>query len=275
MLPSVLGMSTYHVLWGAAILLWLIGGWSLATRAGFDRRRAALALAIMVVAVLVGAKGQYLFENPSRLDASWVPLIDAGLRLPGGIVLASLVVPLGLRALRLPLLTFVDVIVPLAGVSLALGRIGCFLHGCCFGMLSTQLWAVRFPPHSRPQHVHYMLGMHAADGWSMPVHPLQLYYVLLYLGIALLLVVLSRRASARGLLSLWFAVLWAWGTFFLEPLRSVDLGRAAPVIQSVALGVALALTPVLVGVSVWRMRGGVRQARAVARGSEVLWQRRV
>jgi phosphatidylglycerol:prolipoprotein diacylglycerol transferase len=46
---------------------------------------------------------------------------------------------------KLPVLKFLDLIVPSVMLGLALGRIGCFLNGCCYGGTCDLPWAVTFP----------------------------------------------------------------------------------------------------------------------------------
>ncbi len=51
---------------------------------------------------------------------------------------------------KLPLLSVFDVLVPGMLLGLALGRLGCFLNGCCFGGACELPWAVQFPLGSPP-----------------------------------------------------------------------------------------------------------------------------
>jgi phosphatidylglycerol:prolipoprotein diacylglycerol transferase len=66
-------------------------------------------------------------------------------------------------------------------LGLAIGRVGCFLNGCCFGGPCDLPWGIRFPPESPPwldQVARGLLppaGGAAASNWSLPVHPAQLY----------------------------------------------------------------------------------------------------
>ena len=46
---------------------------------------------------------------------------------------------------KLPLLAMADLIAPSLAVGLAIGRVGCFLNGCCYGGESSVAWAVAFP----------------------------------------------------------------------------------------------------------------------------------
>lgn len=51
---------------------------------------------------------------------------------------------------RFPLRPTLDVIAPALALGIALGRIGCFLNGCCYGDICESGWGVRFPPGSPP-----------------------------------------------------------------------------------------------------------------------------
>lgn len=105
----------------------------------------------------------------------------------------------GRRGLSLPRLA--DCIAPGLLVGLAIGRIGCFLNGCCYGGPCDLPWAVRFPPESPPwldQAARGLLPAMAADGsrpWSLPVHPAQLYATI----DAAILALLACTASATPL----------------------------------------------------------------------------
>jgi prolipoprotein diacylglyceryltransferase len=261
MAPDLLGPQTYHLFWAGAISLWVVGGLALATREGFGPGRSAAAFAVMLASVLIGAKLQHLWENPGRLSASWSILLMDGYRLPGGIALSFLVVPFGLTKLGLPLLSFLDTIIPVAGFSLAAGRVGCYLNGCCFGTISDVPWAIRFPAGSRAYATHEFFGFNPPAGASLPVHPLQLYYLAAYLGIGLLLLVVRAHPRHEGWRTHLFTVLWAWSTVILESFRSAEPFRAQPHTQRVALVIALIATSVLIASRVRHRRLGGLPAR--------------
>ncbi len=58
----------------------------------------------------------------------------------------------------IPLLATADLIAPSMVLGLAIGRLGCFLNGCCFGGACDLPWAVQFPPHSPPYFRQHQLG---------------------------------------------------------------------------------------------------------------------
>jgi phosphatidylglycerol---prolipoprotein diacylglyceryl transferase len=52
---------------------------------------------------------------------------------------------------KLPLLAIADILTPAFLVGLAIGRIGCFFNGCCYGgICEPPEWGVRFPANSPP-----------------------------------------------------------------------------------------------------------------------------
>ena len=265
MKPEIFGLPAYHLLWGLGIAVWIAGAGRLGRRGGFAAGRSMLFAAAMIAAILVGAKAQHLWENPQHLSASWSSLLLQGYRLPGGLALVAAIVLIGAYGLRLPILPFVDTVIPLAGVSLAVGRLGCFLNGCCFGKLCALPWAVRFPPGSRAHTSHFLAGLVGAKDWSAPVHPLQLYYIVLYLAVAAVVLVAPVRYD--GFRSRLFLALWGWGTVFLEGFRAADLLRGAPIIRPLAFVVAVAMTTLLVGSELLRARQSRARALSPALGS--------
>ena len=66
---------------------------------------------------------------------------------------------------RLPGLAFADLIAPGVVLGVGLGRIGCFLNGCCYGGICELPWAVQFPEGTPAYADQAQLGM-------IPIHGL-------------------------------------------------------------------------------------------------------
>ena len=140
---------------------------------------------------IVGARLFYVIEYHDQFFAAgrnWLESLAAVLNVAaGGLVVFGSLPTAALAAWRfasrrgLSLPRLADCIAPGLLVGLAIGRIGCFLNGCCYGGPCDLPWAVRFPPESPPwldQAARGLLPAAAADGgrpWSLPVHPAQLY----------------------------------------------------------------------------------------------------
>jgi len=214
----------YFVMWGLAAVTCIGGGSALAARTGFPRGRSALALTLLAVSILAGSKLLYL------LEASWFPFDDYvpwemrgtlhGFRIPGGILVLAVATPLVCGGLGIEWRRFGDAFSPLAALALVFIRLGCFLNGCCFGKVSSVPWAVSFPPGTA------VFWYHRFRGWippgarsSLPVHPLQLYFLLAAMCMFGLLVWQQRRAQYPGHVQLLFYTLFFGSTAALEPLR--------------------------------------------------------
>ena len=72
-----------------------------------------------------------------------------------------------------------DVAAPAVAIGAAVGRLGCFLNGCCDGVACSLPWGVRFPAGSHAWTRQANAGLIAPDApFSLPVHPTQLYAAL-------------------------------------------------------------------------------------------------
>ena len=90
-------------------------------------------------------------------------------------------------------------------IGYAIGRIGCFLNGCCHGSACSLPWAVDFHPDGGP-----------ATG---PVHPAQLYSAAAGLLIYAVLMLLEKRRSFPGQLLLLFMAFYGIYRFLVEFVR--------------------------------------------------------
>jgi phosphatidylglycerol:prolipoprotein diacylglycerol transferase len=124
---------------------------------------------------------------------------------------------------KLPLADALDIASLGTPVAMGIGRLGCFLNGCCFGKVcdpGTPL-ALTYPPGSLAQlsHLHRgLLTSPSAD--SLPVLPVQIYqgvHDLLLFG--LLFWYFRRPEAPRGSGMPLLFVLYGLGRFLLEGLR--------------------------------------------------------
>jgi phosphatidylglycerol:prolipoprotein diacylglycerol transferase len=108
-------------------------------------------------------------------------------------------------------------------LGLALGKVGCFLEGCCWGGHTDGPLGVRFPGH------------------ALPRHPTQLYEAAVALALAAGLAALGRRATPPG--TRLGALLAASGLarLGLEVLRADPRGGLGPLSTSQLLAIPIAL----------------------------------
>ena len=101
-----------------------------------------------LIAGLIGARVFYVLHHlpqfrsqPLSVFSVW----NGGLEFVGGLVFAIVVVVLYMLRRKLPVRRYIDLLAIALMLALSFGRIGCFLHGCCFGKPTDLAWAVRFP----------------------------------------------------------------------------------------------------------------------------------
>lgn len=149
-------------------------------RAGIDADT-ILALAMEVFLWgLVGARLFYVIEYHEQFFAADKPLGQSLFEVvniaAGGLVVFGSLPTAALAAWRfarrhgLDILQLADVVAPGMLVGLAIGRVGCFLNGCCYGGPCELPWAVSFPAGTE-----VAARFPSAAGASVPVHPAQLY----------------------------------------------------------------------------------------------------
>ncbi len=80
----------------------------------------------------------------------WAALWHGGLVWYGGLFGGLAAGWLYTRARRLSLLRVMDQVIPFVALGHAIGRIGCFLNGCCYGKPTTGWCAVLLPGHPEP-----------------------------------------------------------------------------------------------------------------------------
>ena len=124
----------------------------------------------IIISALVGAKALLLVvewktftSNPREL----LSLAQSGGVFYGGLILAVVVALWYLWRHRMPVWTVCDVFAPGIALGHVIGRMGCFLAGCCWGRETTVPWAVVFTDQFANANVGTPLNRH--------LHPTQLY----------------------------------------------------------------------------------------------------
>ena len=235
---------------------------------GFDADTiVALALQVFLWG-LVGARLFYVIEYHDQFfppGRNFVQALPDVLNLAaGGLVVFGSLPTAALAAWRfaarrgLPLLELADCVAPGLLVGLALGRIGCFLNGCCYGGPCDLPWAMQFPPHSPPWLDQAARGLiPATSAGSLPVHPAQLYAALdagLLAALAVAFTPLARRPGEVFALTL---TLHPISRLLLEAIRIDE-----PPVFGTPLSISQLVSVVLLGLAAalwwWLSRQPVR-----------------
>lgn len=76
-------------------------------------------------------------------------------------------------------------VIPVA-VAIAIGRVGCLLFGCCYGIETNQSWGIRY--------------LTAPDAGVLLRHPTQIYEIVFHLSFAIIVWSTTQRQSDRSLM---------------------------------------------------------------------------
>ncbi|MGD9015546.1 MAG: prolipoprotein diacylglyceryl transferase, partial [Candidatus Omnitrophota bacterium] len=97
----------------------------------------------------------------------------------------------------LDVLNIFDLVIPYVALAQAIGRIGCLLNGCCFG-LENSCFGIYFASH------------------QAVLIPTQLYSSLALLGIYVILRLIQIRAHQKGSIFYLYLLLYCLWRFFIE-----------------------------------------------------------
>jgi phosphatidylglycerol:prolipoprotein diacylglycerol transferase len=152
-------------------------------------------------------------------SANWREIFSVGTLLAagvyqGGFILAVLTAIWYIRRNRMPLLLTFDVFAPGIALGHAIGRMGCFAAGCCWGQQCDLPWAVTF---TNPA-AHELTGVPL----NVSLHPTQIYEVLLVLLIFMVLLWHISRPHRTGTVIGLYLVLYSVARFGVEFLRHHD-----------------------------------------------------
>ncbi len=222
---------SYGALVALAFLTATYLSWKKAAAQGINPDKIIDACLCLLVSGLVGARlfyvliyHDYYFSYPLDILKIW----EGGLIFYGGFIFASLSAIFFLLKQKIPVWKFADLIAPNISLGLAIGRVGCFLNGCCFGRISPK-FGILFPCKDTPPVCLQQIssGLIASGRrFSLPVIPTQLYSSAAALFIFLILVSLrdsksfSRYQTKRAGWFFWlFVFLYAFFRFFIEKFR--------------------------------------------------------
>ena len=212
---------SYGLLLATAFLvaLWVAG--RQARKDGLDAGRVADLAVYVLIAGLVGAKlllvvvdWRFYGRNPREL---W-SIFQAGGVFYGGLLGGISVAIWYVWRFKLPAWATADVMAPGVIIGQAIGRLGCFAAGCCFGKPASVPWAVTFTDVYAARQV--------GTPMDTPLHPTQIYESLACFLIFFFLLWLAPRKSFQGQVVLAYTVLYSSFRFAVEYVRG-DLDRGS------------------------------------------------
>ena len=245
------GLHTYGILIGVGCAVAIALAFRDARRRGLDGGKILDLSFWMLVAGLVGSRVFYvalnagafartcfgegddsqarglgaLFADCTRALQIW----EGGLIFYGGLLAAALTAYLFARRQGWSFWTLGDIYAPSLAVGHALGRLGCYAAGCCFGKACAAgaRWCATFGADSVAyEELRAVSALPATATVTPPLHPTQLYEAAGELAIFGVLLAVRRRAIARqpGTLILLYAAFYGLLRFTVELFRG-DFAR--------------------------------------------------
>ncbi|MBL7559457.1 prolipoprotein diacylglyceryl transferase [Olleya sp. YSTF-M6] len=165
---------------------------------------------LIFIAGFVGGKLFFYLQDP-MLYINKPDLIlssfNGGYVFYGSFIMIIPVIIWYLKKYKIPVLPMLDILAVTTVIVHAIGRLGCFAAGCCFGA---------------PTDSH--LGMVFPTTHNTAVHPTQLYEVLVLMSILLILLYVKNRQQFKGQIFLIYLMLYGFGRGILELFRGDERG---------------------------------------------------
>lgn len=139
----------------------------------------------------------YYRDNIWSVLAFW----EGGMVFYGGLIFAMIALFIWARVRKMDVLNILDLASPSVAIGYSIGRIGCFLRGCCYGVECHLPWAMHFPE---------------SQGF---VHPTQIYSSLAGLGIFVVLLIVRDKKRYNGQVFVWGVILYSLYRFIIEFFR--------------------------------------------------------
>ncbi len=206
-----------------------------ARRQGIDPNKILDLAFYLVLSAIIGARLFYVLieyrdylKDPLRALKIW----EGGLVFYGGLILAGLTGAWYILHHRLPHWLVMDIFAPGIALGHAIGRIGCFCAGCCYGKVC-----------------HCSFGLVFKDPKSLarlgiPLYPTQLISSAMLFIIFFILIFVERRKKFDGQVFWSYVLIYAIARFGIEFLRGDPRGFTIPGLISTSQGISLLLIPV-------------------------------
>jgi phosphatidylglycerol---prolipoprotein diacylglyceryl transferase len=197
---------------------------------GFSTQQVMDMAFVMMLWAIVGSRAMYALMNfgyylDHPLDV--LKIWQGGLVFSGGLVAVAVAMSLYLRRNHLSFWKVGDLWAPAIALGQGIGRIGCFMAGCCYGRPTNLPWSVVFkdPQALAPQ--------------GIPLHPSQLYDFLSGVLIFLILLFIGLKKRYKGQVFVWFLILHSTARLFTERFRGDDRGMILGTQMTITQGLAI------------------------------------
>ena len=251
-------LPTYGLLVASGVLIGLWVSVRNSERIGIDGDKAWNLGILVVLAGIIGAKVLYIINDWSTYKGHIgyifsVDTLQAGGVFSGGLLAAFVAAAWYVRRNHMPALGTCDAFSPGLALGHAIGRLGCFAAGCCYGKETHHWWGVVF--------TNRFANEIAGTPLFKPLEPTQLFECAVELANFFFLMWLLKRRKFEGQIFGAFMFIYGVARFFLEYLRD-DPGRGSVFGGAMTGTQLIAIGLVLAGGLIWWLRPGSRLVTA-------------
>ncbi|MGE3436429.1 MAG: prolipoprotein diacylglyceryl transferase [Blastocatellales bacterium] len=240
--------NTYGFLLALAFVAGLLVMARLAARDGLDKQKVYDLGLWVLAASLVGSKAlmvitdwdAYYRDNPRQIFT--LDFFRSGGVYFGGFIAAVIASVIVMRVYKLPWWRTADAFAPGVIIGQAIGRLGCFSAGCCWGKPTSSWLGVHFTDKGHeitgvPTIVSHLNDPIQQNVWAerladlggllapIHLHPTQLYEAGATLLIFVVLLLMHRRRRFEGQVILAYAMLYSVARFIIEYWRDDPRGE--------------------------------------------------
>lgn len=249
-------LPTYGFLVSMGVLLGLWISVKNAERLGINGDDAWNFGILLVLSGIIGSKVLYIINDwgtyKNNLGGIFsIDTLRSGGVFSGGLLAAFIAAAWFVRKHHMPPLGTCDAFSPGLALGHAIGRLGCFAAGCCYGKETHHWWGVTF--HNP------LANSITGTPLGIPLEPTQLFECAVELANFFFLMWLLRRRKFDGQIFGAFLFIYGVARFLLEYLRG-DPGRGSVFGGAISGTQLIAIGLVLAGGVIWWLRPGTKTA---------------
>ena len=252
-------LPTYGLLVSTGVLLGLWISVRNTQKQGGDPENAWNLGILVVLCGILGAKILYIVNDWDYYRDHMGEIFSFGTLQAGGVFSGGLLAALAaaiwyVRRHHMPPLATCDAFAPGLAIGHAIGRVGCFAAGCCYGKETHHFWGVTFTDPLAKAWVGTPLGI--------PLEPTQLFEGAVELANFFLLMWMFKHKKFDGQVIAAYLFLYGIARYFLEFLRG-DPGRGSVFGGAMTGTQLISILLVIAGGAIWFFRSGVPRALPV------------
>ncbi len=156
----------------------------------------------IIIGAIIGSRIGHILFNPEIINTflDLFKIWQGGMSFQGGFIGGLLFSIFYIKKHKLNFWEIADTITPSIPLAQAIGRIGCFLRGCCYGIPTTLPWGIQYLGEIR--------------------HPTQIYSSIFLLGIFFFISKQKNKKRFHGSLFLTYIGIYSIFRFFIEFIRA-------------------------------------------------------